>query len=108
MFVDKSYLQGNTYEGCSYNIQKTIELLMNLGFTIHPIKAIFLGFLGLFIDLVQITLEITEEKKNKIHNLCLEILRKEKNTLRKLAGVIEHFVTSFPAVPLVPSFYRNL
>ena len=46
-------------------MQKTIELLMNLGFTIHPIKAIFLGFLGLFIDLVQITLEITEEKKNK-------------------------------------------
>ena len=39
------------------------------------------------------TLEIREEKKNKIHNLCLEILQKEKITFRTLAGVIENFET---------------
>ena len=50
------------------------------------------------------TLEITEEKKNKIHNLFLEILQKEKITFCTLAGVIENFVTSFPAVPLGPLF----
>ena len=32
------------------------------------------------------TLEITEEKKSKIHNLCLETLQKEKITLRTLAS----------------------
>ena len=43
------------------------------------------------IDFVQITLEITVEKKNKIHNLCLEILQKEKNILHTLASVIVLF-----------------
>ena len=34
------------------------------------------------------TLEITEEKEDKIHNLFLEILQKEKITFRTLAGAI--------------------
>ena len=53
------------------------------------------------------TLEITLDKKYKIHNLFLEILQKEKITLRTLATVIGNFVASFPAVPLGPFFYRK-
>ena len=113
VFVDDSYLQGNTYKACLHNIENTIELLQNLGFTIHPTKSILtptqrITFLGFVIDSVQMTLEITEEKKNKIHNLHLEILQKEKITLWTLASVIGNFVASFPAVPLGPFFYRNL
>ena len=78
--------------------------MQNLGFTIHPTKSTLTPtqrtFLGFVFDSVQMTLETTEEKKNKIHNLCLEILQKEKITLRTLASVIGKFVTSFPAVPL--------
>ena len=92
---------------CLHNIENIIELLQNLGFTIHPTKSILtptqrITFLGFVTDSVQMTLEITEEKKNKIHNLCLEILQKEKITLRILASVISSFVASFPAVPLGP------
>ena len=109
VFVDDSYLQGNTYKACLHNIENTIELLRNLGITIHPTKSILtttqrIAFLGFVIDSVQMTLEITEEKKNKIHNLCLEILQKEKITLRTLASVIGNFVACFPAVPLGPFF----
>ena len=80
VFVDDSYLQGNTYEACLHNIESTIELLQNLGFTIHPTKSILtptqrIIFLGFVIDSVQIILKITEEKKNKILNLCLKILQ---------------------------------
>ena len=83
VFVDDSYLQGNTYKACLHNIKNTIELLQNLGFTIHPTKSILtptqrITFLGFVIDSVQMTLEIKEEKKSKIHNLCLETLQKEK------------------------------
>ena len=79
---------------------KTVELLQNLGFTIHPTKSVVtptqrITFLGFVIDSVQMILEITEEKKSKIHNLCLEILQKEKITLRTLASVIGNFVASF-------------
>ena len=83
VFVDDSYLQVNTYKACLHNIEGTIKLLQNLGFTIHPAKSSLtptqrITFLGSVIDSVQMILEITEEKKNKIHNLCLEILQKEK------------------------------
>ena len=112
-FANDSYLQGNTYKACLHNTENTIEILHNLGFTIHPTKSILtpaqrITFLGFVTDSVQMILEITEEKKNKIHNLCLEILQKEKITLRTLASVIGNFVASFPAVPLGPFFYRNL
>ena len=115
VFVNDSCLKGNTYKTCLHNIENTIEqLLQNLGFTIHPIKSILtptqkITFLGFVIDSVQITLEITEEKNNKIHNLCLETLQKEIIILWTLAIVIGNFVASFPAVPsLGPFFYRNL
>ena len=83
VFVDDSYLQDNTYKACLHNIENTIELLQNLGFTIHHTKSILtptqrITFLRFVIDSVQMTLEITEEKKSKIHNLYLETLQKEK------------------------------
>ena len=106
VFVDNSYLQGNTYKACLHNIENTMELLRNLGFTIHATKSLLnptqrITFLGFVIDSDQMTVEITEEKKNKIHNLCVEIFQKEKNTLCTLASVIGNFAASFPAVPCV-------
>ena len=97
VLADNSYLQGNSYKACFHNIENTIELLQSLGFTIHPTKSILtptqrIIFLGFVTDSVQMTLEITEEKKNKIHNLCLEILQKEKITLRTPAFLLSFWV----------------
>ena len=63
VFIDDSYLPGNTYEACLYNFESTIELLQNSGFTIHPAKSICnltqrINFLGFVIDSVKMTLEI--------------------------------------------------
>ena len=70
VFVDDSYLQGNTYEAWLHSIERTIELIQNLGFAIHPTKPILtptqrITFLGFVIDTVQMTLEITERKKTR-------------------------------------------
>ena len=97
VFVDDSYLQGNIYKTYLHNIENTVELLQNLGFTIHPAKSVVtptqrITFLGFVIDSVQMILEITEEKKSKIHNLCLEILQKEKITLRTPAFLLSFWV----------------
>ena len=67
VFVDDSYLQSNTYVACLHNIESAIELLQNLGFTVHPTKSILtptqrITFLGFVIDSVQTSLEITEDK----------------------------------------------
>ena len=59
---------GNSYEACLHNMESTIELLPNLGFTIHPTKSILIPtsritFLGFVIYSVEMTLEITVDKK---------------------------------------------
>ena len=82
-----------------------------LGSTIHPIlQNLFLPpiqrttFFGYDNDSVEITLEITVEEKNQIHNFCSEILQNEKISFHKLASVIGNFVASFPVFPLTPIF----
>ena len=86
LFVDDSYLQSNNYKAFLRNIENTIELLQNLGFTIHSTKSILtptqrITFLGFVTDSVQMSLETTEEKKRKIYNLYLEILQNENINL---------------------------
>ena len=73
VFIDDSYLQGNTYKACLYNTESTTELLQNLGFTIHPTKSI-LSWVCHWLYSNDPRKNIRE--KNKIHNLCLEILQK--------------------------------
>ena len=81
---DDSHLQGNTCEACFHNIESTIELLQNLGFTIQPTKSILtptqiMTFLGFLIDSVQMTLELTVVKKIISQSIiCLENPQKEK------------------------------
>ena len=53
VYVDDSYLQGDTYQACLDNISDTIKLLRELGFVIHAEKSmltpsqtmVFLGFI---------------------------------------------------------------
>ena len=53
VYVDDSYLQGDSYETCLKNVNDTIVMLRSLGFTIHPGKSvlkpkqnlIYLGFI---------------------------------------------------------------
>ena len=39
VYVDDSYLQGDTYQSCLANILDTIKSLRELGFVIHPDKS---------------------------------------------------------------------
>ena len=40
VYVDDSYLQGDSYEICLKNVNDTIIMLRSLGFTIHPEKSL--------------------------------------------------------------------
>ena len=42
VYVDDSYLQGDTYESCLQNVNDTIIMLRSLGFTIHPENSSFI------------------------------------------------------------------
>ena len=40
VYVEDSYLQGDSYESCLKNVNDTTEMLRSLGFIIHPEKSI--------------------------------------------------------------------
>ena len=40
VYVDDSYLQGDSYESCLKNVNDTIIMLQSLGFTIHTEKSV--------------------------------------------------------------------
>ena len=56
VYVDDSYLQGDSYESCLKNVNNTIIILRSLGFTIHPKKSVLKPTQNLIIYLGFITL----------------------------------------------------
>ena len=70
VYEDDSYLQGDTYESCLKNVNVAITMLRSLGFTIDPKKSVIkptknLIYLGFIIKSKDMTLTLTEEKKQK-------------------------------------------
>ena len=69
--VDDSSLAGDKYKDCLDNIRETKLFLEGLGFHIHPKKSVFLPtqvitFLESEINTVNMTISLTNAKKNKI------------------------------------------
>ena len=113
IYVDDSYLQGKTYLICLENIKKTIDMLQNLGFTINFEKSVLIPqqeitFLGLIFNSISMTITLTQEKKDKIYNLCIKAMNNTSITIRSLASLIGNFTAAFPAIPLGKFYYRNL
>ena len=82
VYVDDSYLQGGSYESCLKNVNNTIIMLPSLGFTIHPEKSVLkptqnLIYLGFIINSKDMTLTLTEEKKQKIITFVPNFLKNE-------------------------------
>ena len=64
VYVDDSYLQGDTYQACMVNILDTVNLLRGLGFTIHAEKSVL----------------IYTPSKDNISRICFEFSRYDDNS----------------------------
>ena len=111
VYVDDSYLQDDDYEDCFSNVLNAIKILRSLGFTIHPDESKFIPtqciiYLGFILNSAQVTITLTQEKKEKFLNLCQEILREDVLIIRFLSEHRRNLVAAFPAVTLGPFYYR--
>ena len=84
----------------------TVTLLTKLGFNIHPDKSKFIPsqiatFIGFFINSVEMKVYLTTERKEKITEACLQLLRQHKHTIGLMTA-------SFPAVKYGPLHFRDL
>ena len=74
--IRRRFLQGDPSESCLKNVNYVILMLRSLGVTIHPEKSVLkptqnLIYLGFFINSKDMTLKLTEEKKQKNYDLPL-------------------------------------
>ena len=64
--------------------------------------------IGFVINSVKIIVTLTQEKKQKLKTLVLNLYRINKPTIRYLAKVIGIIIFCMPAAILGPHFYRYL
>ena len=113
IYVDDSLLAGDTYKDCLDNVHETKLLLEGLDFHIHPKKSVFLPtqiitFLGFEINTVNMTISLTNAKKNKIKDFCVTTLSNPTLTIRQVASLLRNIAASFEAVPYGSLHYRHL
>ena len=129
IFVDDSCLFGETFSECHRNVHVTLKLLEMLGFTIHPGKSVliptqilvflgtqilvFLGtqilvFLGLFINSIDMSVSLTQDKRDRIPSLTSQLLKNENLNIREVATFIGLLVSWFPGIQFGPLYYRYL
>ena len=100
-YIDDSLIVSKTESECSINIKETVQLLDNLGLTIHPEKSVLtptnlIQFLGFWINSVEMKVSLTREKIEAIVKLSKEILREKTITIRRFAQLIGKLVASEP------------
>ena len=113
IFVDDSYLQGDTKQECLQNIEATVSLLESLGFAIHEGKSILnptqeIEFLGFVFNLVTMPISITKGKTEAIIFKIRRFLENKFPTIRELASVIGSVISLFPAIQFGKLHYRAL
>ena len=113
MYIDDSYLQGDTYEECSQNITATGTLFGKLGFYLHPSKSVVnqtqtLVSLGFMLSSHDMTVSPTDERISKAVEACTKLKAKNKPLISEVAKVIGTLVSNFPGVQYGPLHYRQL
>ena len=112
VFVDYSYLQGNTKQECLQYIEATVSLLESLGFAIHKGKSILnptqeIEFPGFVFNSLTMTISVTKGKTEAIVSK-IRFLENKSPTIKELASVTGSFISLFVAIPFGKFHYRAL
>jgi hypothetical protein len=111
-YIDDCLLVAKSRDSCVDNVKDTIKMSQNAGFTIHATKSVLtptqrIVFLGFWLNTVDMTVKLTDEKAKKLKHACENILQKDTISLQNLAEVIGMMVASFPGVQYGQLFYRQ-
>ena len=113
VYIDDTYLQGDTPRLCHNNVWDTEKLLWDLGFHIHPDKSVRipsqrLEFLGFILDSNAMTVTLTDKHKQKILDMCKVLLQQPCQTIKSIAALVGCFIAALPGVKYGALFYRRL
>ena len=102
-YLDDFFMVGDTSEECKDAVIDSYDLLIKLGFSIHPDKCQFIPvqkieYLGFILDSTPMTVSLTDIKQQKIKTLFDEILQSKKRKIRQIANVLSTFEAALPAI----------
>ena len=113
VYMDDTYLQGDSNSSCQSNIANTVSVLQALGFTINRKKSVLtstqsLEFLGFIINSVNLTITLTTRWKSNIAEVCTKLLMKTSLKIRFVSSAIGMIIAALPAVKHGPLHYRTM
>lgn len=113
VYLDDSYLQGQTFQQCLLNMCETKALLTDLGFLINYDKSILLPtqeivFLGYKLNSKTMLVSLTEQKVNNLKSAVKKLQSSKTCTIRQLAEVIGLLSAYSIAIILGPLYIKYL
>ena len=112
-YIDDLLNIGTDYGDCVRNVMDTILIFDKLGFIIHPEKSQLIPsreitYLGFIINSRTMTIRLTDEKKESLRDLGVQLIAEPHPTIRRVASIIGKITASFPGVKAGPLHYRYL
>ena len=112
LYIDDFYLQGDSYEECAHNVKVTLTTLKKLGFEISEKSTLTphtqLEHLGFVLNSENMTISLSESKREQITQLILSSLHSTSLTVRDVAKLVGTLIASFPAVKYGLLYHREL
>ena len=110
---DDSCLQGPTFDKCLSNIHDIIQLMDSLGLTVNLGKSVIqptqqIVFLGFLLCSVTMSVRLPSDRCRAVIELCQEVLRQKRVTIRKFAKLIGKLVATEPGIEYAPLYYKPL
>ena len=101
IYIDNIVVIGDTYEECLIGAIKTIKLFLKLGFIIQPEKISLqnsqeITYLGFAFNSREMSVTLTNEKREKIIEYCKSFIKKDSFTIRELSSLIGTLTSTFP------------
>ena len=112
-YIDDLFTCSSSFKKCEFNVKRRVEVLDSPGFIVHPEKSVFvptkcIEYFRFIINSENMTISLSDIKKEKIRSLCTEILNEEFPVIRTVASLLGKFSSSFPAVQFGRLHYRAL
>ena len=114
IYIDDSYLQGDTYTHCLENIHATRNLLVSLGFSINQDKSVLqpaqrIVFLGFVLDSLNMSIcLLSDTRKGVILDICKKLNSGAPHKIRAMASAVGCLIAAHPGVKYGGLFYRSL
>jgi len=112
-YIDDTLLIGYTFDECFKNVIDTTIIFDKLGFTIHIKKSVFeptqiIDFLGFTINSIFMIVKPTEKRAQDLREVCKNMLRKSRMSIRELAQGIGKMVAMSDGNKYAPLFFKRL